>query len=495
MFDRLRRLRFDGATVIVFCFVFLVCAYFFGSGSWNQNARLDAIYSFVEPGPDQHTFRINRFLWNPQRASNTGDWALYAGNYFANKAPGTILLGVLAYLPLHWFETALLGLDPSMPDLEILNAYAINLVVSVLFAAIGAAAMLKLFCALGVERSWALALALIAFLATAVFPYSTQLWGTSTTVAFLVLGYLAILRRTPAGAALAGFCLGMAVVVDYLAAIYVGLGGLAVLAYHARDAKTLATSAINFAAGGVVPALLLGAYHLYCFDDPFVTASSLSAKVFVDEQRLLGFFALPTGRALWQLSFGLERGVFTQMPVLLLAFPGFALWFRRDRRDPLLWLCLASFAVPLCVVSSFNGWHGGATIAARYLIPALPWLVVPLKELGTARAARVSIAALSTVSAFNMLAIAATNPLGGESRNPLYGWAYQHFFAFDLAPFGLPTRLQAIHPNWPQIAPYTCFNWGEILGFQGRASMLPFALLVASFAGALAWTRMRSSAP
>ena len=86
-------------------------AYFFSSGSWNQNARLDAIYAFVESGPDQYGFRINRFLFDPMRGLNTGDWARVDSNYYANKAPGTILLGILVYAPLHWFEKTALVLS------------------------------------------------------------------------------------------------------------------------------------------------------------------------------------------------------------------------------------------------------------------------------------------------------------------------------------------------------------------------------------------------
>jgi hypothetical protein len=68
------------------------------------------------------------------RQLNTGDWARFDSNFYANKAPGTILLGVLVYWPLHWLETALFEFDPWHPLVEIANAYFINLGVSVLFA-------------------------------------------------------------------------------------------------------------------------------------------------------------------------------------------------------------------------------------------------------------------------------------------------------------------------------------------------------------------------
>jgi hypothetical protein len=87
--------------------VFLGGAYFCGSGSWNQDARLDAIFTFVEPGLHRYTFRLDPFLPWPNRSINAGDWALVGTHYYANKAPGTILFGVLAYWPAYLLETSL----------------------------------------------------------------------------------------------------------------------------------------------------------------------------------------------------------------------------------------------------------------------------------------------------------------------------------------------------------------------------------------------------
>jgi hypothetical protein len=111
--------------------VFIAGAYFHGSGSWNQNARLDAIFTFVEPGPNQWTFRIDGFLPQPDKNFNTGDWSRFGDHYYANKAPGTLLLGALAYLPLQRLEAAL-GVDLDAPPIAALNAYWINVWVSVL---------------------------------------------------------------------------------------------------------------------------------------------------------------------------------------------------------------------------------------------------------------------------------------------------------------------------------------------------------------------------
>lgn len=79
----------------IFLAVLLCCGWFYAQGGWNQNARYDMIYSFVEPGtPDFLSFRIDHFLVDAQKTVNTGDWAFHDGHYYSNKAPGASLLGI-----------------------------------------------------------------------------------------------------------------------------------------------------------------------------------------------------------------------------------------------------------------------------------------------------------------------------------------------------------------------------------------------------------------
>jgi hypothetical protein len=174
------------------------------------------------------------------------------------------------------------------------------------------------------------------------------------------------------------------------------------------------------------------------------------------------------------------RGLFYQMPVLALSIPGVWFWCRRAPRDGVLWLAVASFLVPLVTVAGFNGWHGGATVCARYLIPALPWLCLALKELPRTRAWTLALSVLAGGSFVNMLAIAATSPIPPqELRNPLFDWVYPHFLAGDLGPVGLATRLQELHPAWRDIAPWTRFNLGEVAGLPLQLSHLPFLVVCA----------------
>ena len=57
---------------------FFAYAYFYGAGGWNQNTRFDLVRALVE----QRGIRLDDYH------DNTGDIALFASHYYADKAPG-----------------------------------------------------------------------------------------------------------------------------------------------------------------------------------------------------------------------------------------------------------------------------------------------------------------------------------------------------------------------------------------------------------------------
>ena len=70
---------------------------------WNQNSRFDLVVALVE----DHTFQIDKYV------ANTGDYALYDGHYYSDKAPGMALLGLPVYSAFRYFVAPTL-----MPPLE-----------------------------------------------------------------------------------------------------------------------------------------------------------------------------------------------------------------------------------------------------------------------------------------------------------------------------------------------------------------------------------------
>src|SRR5512145_3109553 len=72
----------------LFLLLLVAYAYFFPRwADWGQNSKLDLTMAIV----DQGTFVIDDYY------ENTGDYALYQGKHYSDKAPGTSFLGVPFY--------------------------------------------------------------------------------------------------------------------------------------------------------------------------------------------------------------------------------------------------------------------------------------------------------------------------------------------------------------------------------------------------------------
>lgn len=454
----------------------LSAGYFHGGAASNQNARLDAIFAFVEPGPTQGTFRIDRFMVAPERDINTADWARVGTHYYANKAPLSILLGAAAYTLFYNAERGL-RLQPTSARMQIANSYLINLALSV--ACFGLAARMT-FELLGATVSplAAAALSLALCLGTGLFPYSTQLWGHATAAAF-VLAALVRLRAGTSRDCLWGGCwLAAALATDYMAGL--AAVGLALTHMWSRPRRLLL-----IAAGASPPLALMLGYHWYCFGSPWTLATTYSNPSYLDAQRALGMFAGPDLHALWHLTLSPFRGLFVQMPILWLAPVGYVHWWRRTPRDPWLWGSALTGIAGLLAVASFNGWHGGATVCARYLLPFLPVFFLAVTQLQWTRWISAAAILLGVISISNMLAVAAVNPLCPDAHpNPLYGYTYAKLLAGELTPYPFPIRLLNYHPEWPALREWAMWNWGELIGLRGLSSLLP---LLAAWSGAALW--------
>ncbi len=513
---------------ILFCLVVLCYGYFHGGGWHNQNSRFDAIVAFVEPGTaDQWTFRIDRFIRDPRgrlieptaRGGNTMDWSWYPpegrahpaldsgevqGHYYSNKAPGLILLGIPVYAALFHGEQRL-GVDPRAATPVEINLYLVNLFASVLIVASGVVVFRRILELSGTSERRALALALVLAFGTLLFPYSTMLWGHTTAAAFVIMALYGALRETPRGLAAAGFFVGLAVLCDYLAVLVVFAFGVWIAGRNPRSVGW-------YVLGGMVPLMLFAAYHWTCFGSPFALATSFTETSFIDEGHFLGLFGRLSVSHVFALLTSRYRGVLLHMPVLLLSVVALVFWFRRRRADRLAWMCLAMMGGFLAVNAAFNGWHGGTVVSARYQILALPFWVLPLKELPWKGLWRPAAVVLVGLSAFNMLAIAAVSPMslpwspdwsdpatspqyynpfwtpgepsaGARDGTPspqhplfydsLYGYTYLQFWSGRLAAQEI-RRLLFLRINGA--AMWRPTNVGMLLGLPGLVSLIPLVL-------------------
>ena len=447
-----RRVGWIGSEFWLLALVLFGYGYFDNGHNWNHISRFDAIFSFVEPdSADPLSFRIDHFLADPKRGLNTGDWARnpsHGEHYYSNKAPGPILLGVPVYAALYSAE-ALLSATPESRHWTRVNTWLLNLLLTVVPAAFGAILFRRLLCTrLRLHAYPATLLTGVLCFCTAMFPYATQFWGHVSAASFGVISLYFLCLRTRAGDIWSGFFVSLAVLSDYGSAITL-LSFALLLATGRRGAAS-----IRFALGGLPGLCAFGAYHVSAFGSWFAPATLFNNPRFGAPGEAFGF----QFDALFGLSASAEHGLFWFMPVLLLAIPG-AFLARSREGGELRNLALVNAAGFAAMNLFFLGWHGGACLGPRYLIPSLPFwvlLLAPLTGLlrvrGPLAAIGASIALVATgVSGANMALLALRSPSlsraeSGSSREPSLtgplGRAYTALLAGELAPPELsPIRL------------------------------------------------------
>jgi hypothetical protein len=434
---------------------------------WNQNSRLDLVLAIV----DQGTLCIDDYY------QNTGDYALFEGHHYSDKAPGASFLGV----PIYWVFRQVMGLgamekwidrletNPALANtlleegtgLQVGKVYfALALTVVTFFVVSIPSAFL------GVLLYWwtgyvtekplyRLLVPLAYGLLTNAFPYSNMFFGHQIAATLLFAAFFMLFRierqdLSPAWSPLVGFVLGYAVITEYPAVLIAA--GLSVYAFSALSNKRWL---LRMILAGLPPGLLLMAYNYAIYRTPMPVGYHYSELY--TEQHSSGFLSLsyPRLSALWGITFGSYRGLFFISPVLLLAGAGFVIWARRGVHRRAWWTCLYA------VISSFlfNGssimWQGGWSIGPRYLLPMLPFLVVGLVYFLDAWGSRPWIRVLTlALAAWSSFAVWAET-IGGQhfpdwTPNPLFNYSLPNLAAGNIARnVGMVFEL----PGWASLLP------------------------------------------
>jgi hypothetical protein len=457
--------RLGGAPLLIAAaLLFFGYGFFLQGGGWNQAVRLDLTWALVEQG----SFSIDHYV------ANTGDWARFEDHYYSAKAPGVSLLAVPPYLLIRGMSI-LLGHDPGSAEMRSASGHLLTWLIGG-----GATALLAWLVGLasgrwfGADRSQRLFAALVFGLGTMAFPMATVLMGHSVAA---LAGLAAMLcafpgHQRPARPAWAGLLGGCAVALEYPAVIYLVAAGLLLL-WRERRAQAL----LAMAAGALVPALLVAGYHALCFGDPWSTGYRYHADMFryPDQEVFLGLFGVPRLERLWAIGFGAKRGLFLLYPACLLGPLGAALLWRRPQARPAL---AASALVVLwffLLNASYPNWDGGYCSGPRYLVPALPVLLLPAFATLAGRLRLVALL-LSSLSILLASAITLVNPMGPFQVDNLLGqFILPALFRGDVA-----NNFFLWWPQWQpadaQQAQAAATNLGELLGLQGLASALPLLL-------------------
>lgn len=347
-------------SLVLFFLVLFCSSYFVQHAGWNQNSRMALIMSIV----NYHQLNIDPY------ERSTGDKALYNGHYYSDKAVGTAVLGVpvyAAYRKLQGFEDYI----------DFRNIYPVTIMVVGLPSATLSVLLYQLMRLLADNRAWALLLSLFYSFGTLAFPFSTMLFGHQTAAVFAFAAFfvlvIARLRSSAWLLFLAGVLASLAVLVEYQVVVIA-----AFLFIYAATFVQPKRRLVLYILGGVPGMALLLAYNFYTLGSPFTLAYNyISNPEFAGMQR--GFFGItqPLWSSFIKITFG-PRGLLTQSIFLwLLPFGVWQMWHTAQWRRECA-LCVGVGFAFIIWNSSYYIPLGGWTPGARFLVPSLPFLIVPL---------------------------------------------------------------------------------------------------------------------
>jgi hypothetical protein len=247
--------------------------------------------------------------------------------------------------------------------------------------------------------------ALALSIGTMLLPFASALFGHVMAAMFLAGSWLLTRGPSPSTRAMvgAGLLMGASVGAEFTAVIPGVVIVLAVvLANGIRPTTWLAL-------GGAIGTLPLLVYNWATFDNPFKTAYQGNLANF-HGSGAFGVYNLvgPQVDELRKAMIG-DRGLLTLTPICALAVAGAVIAIVQHpsiRRDAVVGLVILG---TMWLMSAGIDGYGGASPGPRYLIPAVPFLAIPLAEAWSRLPKLCTAAAL--VGAVPMIAATMTAPL------------------------------------------------------------------------------------
>ncbi|MCB9419311.1 MAG: hypothetical protein H6667_05885 [Ardenticatenaceae bacterium] len=373
--------------VAVVLFVGLSSLYF-ATVSGITSSNDGSHYALTRTMAENHAFALMQF----DDYAEGNDIAIREEVLYSDRPPGTAVLSTIFYTLGNLLPDPISQL-PSRHDAE--NQRLLYVMLLPVLAGAGTAVLLYLFLRQhGVTMAGAVTTVLMFSLGTAQWKYSTVLFSHALSGFLVLLAIFLTTRLTTKDwqlksnlwprYLLLGFVLGFSVLVEYSNGLLVVLVSLFVFGRLSQWKRWWAT-AVPFAIGGLIPAAFLAYYDTINFGSP-LTLSYAFAVNYPWAGNFSSTFSwplLPGLQALlvwgegggWCNPTCYNQGIFLLSPIMLLALPGFWLYFRRARRP--FWLTTAVFLVYLLLFAKHFTSHG-FTGDGRYLVPFLSLLAIPL---------------------------------------------------------------------------------------------------------------------
>jgi hypothetical protein len=441
--------------------------YFEAMGSANELPRIYLTTAMMEDG----TFAIDRGVaeYRRQYRRDPVDASPARGHVYSNKAPGSSMLAIPAYLALKGL-CGLFGAEPTIAQKTWVFRVTTGVVPTLLFL-VFFWRFLGRYAPDPAARRLALggyAAGSMAFIYSILF-IAHQLSAVCIASAWMLAVWVVEGERSRRWLPLVGFFAGAAVLCDYQAAF----AGIPVAAYLVWKlvgrAPRRPLDVVLAALGAVPPIALLLLYHARAFGSPWRTGYAASETFAHFHQK--GFLGMDQlrGEAFIGSTIAPDNGLFFLCPMLLLLVPGLVILFRRGDR----WtagVCAAVVLFYLVFISSLSFWRGGWQVGPRYITAMLPFAMVPVAVAIQAAheaprwwwwAGAVALVAFS-IAVYALSAV--TFPHYPESfKNPL------HELVLPLVGEGR--------------APYSA---GWLLGLRGLASFIPYLVALTALLAYLA---------
>jgi hypothetical protein len=401
---------------VMYCYVLNV------SDHWRMANSISRTYltlAMLEDG----TTRIDQCI---ARYGDTYDKARYGGHFYSDKAPGYSILLLpfaagLRYLGITGLEDMLLGLRYLGLSLPVIAFWF---------------AMVPVYSRVTGNESAAIAVIAAGACGSGFLVYGSTLFSHVPAGILLFLSYLAARRsrieetdqRSTGWPRLAGALSGLACSCDFIVILALPILWVYTAWWRPFDFRAV----VNFGLGLVPPVALLLSYNYFSFDHPLKTGFFYHAEAQYLAAYQSGFMGVQSldGSALLGMTFSPARGIFFLSPVLTLAVLGWWKLFRGDDREFRLDAIVSAaifLAIFLFAMTTVD-WRGGWAVTARYLVPAIPFLLIgvagALRNVELGSPVGVAFVGLSTVGIVLTSAALLTFPYFPEKfYNPIFSLA------------------------------------------------------------------------